>query len=40
VTDHRISLSLYSLEKVMLGEMDEIVTALQEHDKQQRLENL
>ncbi len=40
VTDHRISLSLYSLDKVMLGEMDEIVTALQEHDKQQRLENL
>ena len=40
VTDHRISLSLYSLEKVMLGEMDEIVLALQEHDKQQRLENL
>ncbi|MHC4721838.1 MAG: peptide chain release factor 1 [Planctomycetota bacterium] len=40
VTDHRINLSLYSLEKVMLGEMDEIVTALQEHDKQQRLENL
>ncbi|MHC5059778.1 MAG: peptide chain release factor 1 [Planctomycetota bacterium] len=40
VTDHRINLSLYSLEKVMLGEMDEIISALQEHDKQQRLENL
>lgn len=40
VTDHRINLSLYSLDKIMLGEMDEIVGALQDHDKQQRLENL
>ena len=40
VTDHRINLALYNLDKVILGEMDEIVTALQEHDKQQRLENL
>ncbi len=39
VTDHRINLSLYSLDKVMLGDMDEIVGALQDHDKQQRLEN-
>lgn len=40
VTDHRINLSLYSLEKVILGEMDELVAALQEYDKQQRLKNL
>jgi len=40
VTDHRINLSLYSLDKVILGEMDEIITALKEHDKQQRLEEL
>jgi len=40
VTDHRINLSIYSLDKIMLGEMDEIVGALQDHDKQQRLENL
>ena len=39
-TDHRIKLSLYSLDKVMMGELDEIVAALKEHDKQQRLENL
>ena len=39
-SDHRIKLSLYSLDKVMMGELDEIVTALKEHDKQQRLENL
>ncbi len=40
VTDHRINLSLYSLDKVILGELDEIITALKEHDKQQRLEEL
>lgn len=40
VTDHRINLTLYSLDKVMMGEMEEIVKALQVHDKQQRLENL
>ena len=39
-TDHRIKLSLYSLDKVMMGELDEIIAALKEHDKQQRLENL
>lgn len=40
VTDHRIKLSLYNLDKIILGEMDEIVKALQVYDKQQRLENL
>ncbi len=40
VTDHRINLSLYSLEKVIAGEMDELVSALQDYDKRQRLENL
>ncbi len=40
VTDHRINLSLYSLEKVIMGEMDELIAAMQDHDKQQRLENL
>jgi peptide chain release factor 1 len=40
VTDHRINLSLYSLDKIMNGDMDEIVTALKEYDKQQRLKNL
>jgi len=40
VSDHRINLSLYSLDKVMMGEMDELVRAMQVHDKQQRLENL
>ncbi len=40
VTDHRINLSLYSLEKVMMGELDDLIAAMQDHDKQQRLENL
>jgi peptide chain release factor 1 len=40
LTDHRINLSLYSLDKVILGEMDEVIEALKEHDKRQRLENL
>ena len=40
VTDHRINLSLYSLDKVMTGNLDEIIQALKEHDKQQRLKNL
>ena len=40
VTDHRVNLSLYSLDKVIMGEMDELVAALIEHDKQQRLQNL
>ncbi|MHC5083365.1 MAG: peptide chain release factor 1 [Planctomycetota bacterium] len=40
VTDHRINLSLYSLDKVIMGELDELVSAMQENDKKQRLENL
>ena len=28
VTDHRINLTLYKLERVMLGELDEIIDAL------------
>ncbi|NLX14916.1 MAG: peptide chain release factor 1 [Phycisphaerales bacterium] len=39
-TDHRINLDLYSLDKIMQGDLDELVAALQEHDYQQRLSNL
>ena len=39
-TDHRINLSLYSLDKIMMGEMDEVIAAMQDYDKKQRLENL
>jgi peptide chain release factor 1 len=40
LTDHRINLSLYSLDKIIMGEMDDLVNALIEYDKQLRLENL
>ncbi len=40
ITDHRINLSLYCLDKFMMGQMDELIEALRVHDKQQRLENL
>jgi peptide chain release factor 1 len=40
LTDHRVNLSLYSLDRIMMGELDELVAALQDYDKQQRLQNL
>jgi peptide chain release factor 1 len=39
-TDHRIGLTLYSLDKIMQGDLDEMIAALQTHDKEQRLKNL
>ncbi|MCP4249903.1 MAG: peptide chain release factor 1 [bacterium] len=39
-TDHRIGLDLYKLDKIMMGELDELVEALQTYDKEQRLKNL
>ena len=40
VTDHRIGLSLYHLNRIMSGELGELITALREHDREQRLKNL
>ena len=40
VTDHRIDLDLYSLDRVMQGYLDDLITALQAYDKEQRLKNL
>jgi peptide chain release factor 1 len=40
VTDHRINLSLYNLEKIMTGELDELIAALKDYDKRQILANL
>jgi len=40
VTDHRINLSLYSLDKIMMGEMNGLIKGLIDYDKQQRLEDL
>jgi len=40
VTDHRINLSLYNLDKVLAGDMSELIAALKDYDRQQRLKNL
>jgi peptide chain release factor 1 len=39
-TDHRINLDLYSLDRIMQGDMDELIEALQKHDLQERLKQL
>jgi len=39
VTDHRINLSLYSLDKIMTGDLKEVIAALKENDIKQRLQN-
>ena len=40
LTDHRIGLDLYKLDKIIQGDLDELVAALQTYDKEQRLKNL
>jgi len=40
LTDHRINLSLYSLDKIMAGNMDEVISALKDYDKEEKLKNL
>lgn len=40
VTDHRIGLSLYSLDKILAGDLKELVDALKDYDRQQRLQSL
>jgi peptide chain release factor 1 len=40
VTDHRIGLSLYNLDKIIEGNMGDLIAALREHDRQQRLKSL
>jgi peptide chain release factor 1 len=40
LTDHRINLSLYNLDRILMGDIEELIAALQDYDKQQRLENL
>lgn len=40
VTDHRINLSLYALDRIVAGDLSELVSALIDYDKQQRIENL
>ena len=38
VTDHRINLTLYSLDRIVEGQIDELVAALRDHDIETRLE--
>ena len=38
-SDHRINLTLYSLDKIMEGELDELTTALYEHDLELRMKD-
>ena len=40
VTDHRINLDLHSLDKIIQGDLEGLVEALQTYDKEQRLKNL
>jgi peptide chain release factor 1 len=37
VTDHRINLTLHKIDRIMLGELDEIIDALTEEDQAARL---
>jgi peptide chain release factor 1 len=37
VTDHRVKLTLYNLEAVLAGELDELTAALQAEEKRRRL---
>jgi len=39
VTDHRINLTLYSLSRIIDGEMDELVSALRRQDAEMRIQN-
>jgi peptide chain release factor 1 len=39
-TDHRIGLTLHNLDKIMMGEISELVQAMQRHDRSERLKNL
>ena len=40
VSDHRINLDLYSLDRIIAGDLDALLDALQSYDRQQRLDNL
>ena len=40
VTDHRINLSLHSLDKILGGDMHELIAAIRDYDRARRLEDL
>ncbi len=39
-TDHRIGLTVHHLDRIMLGEIEVVIEALQRHDRSERLKNL
>jgi peptide chain release factor 1 len=40
VTDHRVNLTLYNLDRVILGDLDPLTTALIDHDRREQLGEL
>jgi peptide chain release factor 1 len=40
VTDHRINLSLYKLDSIIAGHLDELIGAMKEYDKKERLNQI
>jgi peptide chain release factor 1 len=40
LTDHRINLSVYTLDKIMTGDMSDLIAALKKYDIEQRLKSL
>jgi peptide chain release factor 1 len=40
LTDHRINLTIYDLQNIMLGHLDDVIEALRAHDREERLKNL
>ncbi len=40
LTDHRINLTLYSLDRIMEGDLNELLNALREHDVRERLKRV
>lgn len=40
VTDHRINLTLYNLDRIILGDLDPLTTALIDHDRREQLGEL
>ena len=40
MTDHRINLTLYKLELIMNGKLDEVITPLRTHDQAEKLKNM
>ena len=37
ITDHRVGLTLYKLDQIMQGDMDELIDALLKFDREERL---